>query len=237
VTADRHLAWDRCFNVRDVGGHPAAGGRQTAWGALVRSDTLDHLTGGGWEALLAHGVRTVVDLRSTGERGSRPLPTGLEDRHVPLLEEADFAALDAVSTMEEMYLRMLERRAVAFAEALAAIAGAPAGGVVVHCYAGKDRTGLVIGLALALAGVAADVVADDYAQSDERVRPLLAEWIAAAPTPGERWRRTWQGQARRETMVQTLDALESRFGGAKRYLLDAGASEADLDGARRRLLV
>jgi protein tyrosine/serine phosphatase len=233
----RHLTWDRCFNVRDLGGHAGSGGQPTAQGALVRADTLDHLTSSGWEALVAHGARTIVDLRSSGERRSRPLPAGVEERHVPLLEAADFAALDGVATMQELYLAMLERRPGAFAAAVTAVADAPAGGVVVHCFAGKDRTGLVVALALLLAGVAADAVADDYADSDNRVRPLLAEWVSTAPTAGERARRLRESRARRETMVQTLELIETRFGGAEQYLLGAGASAEVLTGLRLRLLI
>jgi protein tyrosine/serine phosphatase len=232
-----HLEWDRCFNVRDLGGHQGSGGRLTATGALVRADSLDHLTSRGWEAFVAHGARTIVDLRSSGERRSRPLPSGVEERHVPLLEAEDFAALDGIATMGELYLTMLERRAAAFVEAVTAVADAPGGGVVVHCFAGKDRTGLVVALALLLAGVAADAIADDYADSDDRVRPLLAEWVSTAPTAGERDRRLRESRARRETMVQTLEVIETRYGGAEQYLLYAGASGDVLDGVRRRLLV
>jgi protein tyrosine/serine phosphatase len=232
---DRHLSWDRCVNVRDLGGQPTADGRTTAMGAVVRADTLDHLTSRGWEALLAHGVRTIVDLRATSERRTRPLPEGLEELHVPLLEEADFGALDGIPTMEGRYLHMLERRPAAFVEAVGAVAGG-FGAAVVHCYAGKDRTGLVVALALTLVGVGAGEVADDYAASHQRVQPLLAEWIDAAPTPGERWRRTYEGSARRETMLRTLELLETRFGGAESYLRAAGASGTDVEALRLRLL-
>ena len=236
ITPDRHLSWDRCVNARDLGGYAGSGGRSIVDGALVRADTLDHLTAQGWEALVAHGTRTVVDLRSTAERGPRKLPAGIEEHHVPLLEAADFAALDGVETMEDLYLAMLDRRPAAFAEAVTAVADAPAGGVVVHCFAGKDRTGLVVALALALAGVAATALADDYAASDNRVRPLLAEWVATAPTPGERERRLRESRARRETMARTLELVEARYGGAESYLLGAGVDAAVLEAVRRRLL-
>ena len=233
---DRHLIWDRCVNARDLGGHTGAHGRATVQGAVIRSDTLDHLTPEGWEALVAYGTQTIVDLRSTAERRPRPVPTGIEEHHVPILEAADFAALDGVETMEDLYLAMLERRPAAFAEAVTAVAEAPRGGVVVHCFAGKDRTGLVVALALALVGVPDEDLADDYAASDDRVRPLLAEWIATAPTPGERQRRLRESRARRETMSRTLELVQRRFGGAESYLLGAGVSASTLELLRRRLL-
>jgi hypothetical protein len=58
VTVDRQLNWDGCFNVRELGGFRAADGRETRWGAVVRSDSPERLTVAGWSALQAHGIRT-----------------------------------------------------------------------------------------------------------------------------------------------------------------------------------
>jgi protein tyrosine/serine phosphatase len=75
----RHLDWEGCFNVRDLGGLPAKGGRRTRWGAVVRADALDGLTQAGWRALTEHGVRTVIDLRNDDELGVDVAP---RPRHV-----------------------------------------------------------------------------------------------------------------------------------------------------------
>lgn len=84
--AERHLEWEGCFNVRDLGGLPTVGGSKTRWGAAVRADALDDLTAAGWEALLTHGVRTVIDLRNADERGrdAAPRPAGVATIHLPL---------------------------------------------------------------------------------------------------------------------------------------------------------
>src|SRR5207244_3563890 len=71
-TAERHLQWEGCFNVRDLGGFPTRSGGTTAWGAVVRSDSPAALTAAGWDALRAHGIRTVVDLRDQTEREELP---------------------------------------------------------------------------------------------------------------------------------------------------------------------
>jgi hypothetical protein len=88
---DRDLAWDGCHNVRDLGGLPAGGGRRTRWGAVVRSDTPDRLTEAGWAAAAAHGVRTIVDLRTPGEHrtGSGHRPPGMTVIDVPLHEPGE----------------------------------------------------------------------------------------------------------------------------------------------------
>ena len=72
MTPHRHLDWNGCFNVRDLGGLPAADGRLTRWGAVVRADAVDRLTESGWAALQAHGIRTVIDLRNDSELRSDP---------------------------------------------------------------------------------------------------------------------------------------------------------------------
>jgi len=87
VTArDRHLDWEGCFNVRELGGLPAAGGRTTSWGGLVRADALDGLTAAGWAALVEHGVRTVVDLRNDDElsKDAAPRPREVTTVRIPL---------------------------------------------------------------------------------------------------------------------------------------------------------
>ena len=70
--AARRLAWDACHNARDVGGYPIAGGGRTGWGRFVRADNLRRLSAAGRAALLASGVRTVIDLRSPFELGIDP---------------------------------------------------------------------------------------------------------------------------------------------------------------------
>src|SRR5437868_13316841 len=70
----RYLAWDACYNVRDVGGYPTGDGGRTPWGALVRADNLYRLTEEGQAALRDYGVRTIVDLRLAHELERHPSP-------------------------------------------------------------------------------------------------------------------------------------------------------------------
>lgn len=174
---DRHLDWDGCFNVRDLGGLPAAGGRDTRRGALVRADSLAGLTAAGWKALRAHGVRTVLDLRNDDEVAggdAAPRPDRVQTVRVPLdgVEDEEFWALWASGPQfgtPLYYGPFLERAPERAARAVAAIARARPGGVAVHCVGGRDRTGLVAIVVLALLGVAPEVVAADYALSARRL--------------------------------------------------------------------
>ena len=134
--ADRHLDWDGCFNVRDLGGIPLAGGGETRRGALVRADCIDGLSAEGWSALEAHGVRTVIDLRNEDERaldGSRR-PDGIETLHLPLdaIDDSDFWDdwLHGPGFATPLYYAAhLERFPERSARVLAAVARAQPGGV------------------------------------------------------------------------------------------------------------
>jgi protein-tyrosine phosphatase len=242
----RTLDWDGCANVRDLGGLATADGATTRRGAIVRSDNARRLSDAGWRALSEHGVRTVVDLRWAEEIAEDPpaeLP--IEPVHVSLfgnLDEGYFADLDArVAPLEdaervrEVYLEFLEQFRDRFAAAIAAVADAPDGGVLIHCAAGKDRTGLISALLLALAGVRDETIAEDYAESEANLAELTAKWIGEAADDAERARRTQLSRTPREAMLGVLEALDERYGGVREYLLAAGASPGVLDRAAARL--
>lgn len=234
------LSWDGLLNVRDLGGHPTEDGGATRSGSIVRADSPRRLSDRGWESLVEHGVRTIVDLRWHSELDADPpreLP--VEVVHIPLLGERgdseDMTVVDAASSQHEAYLAMLERFRPNFAAALGAVAAAPEGGVLVHCQAGKDRTGLVVALLLRLAGVAPEAIAADYAASGPNLASVLDGWIDQAPTEEERQRRRRTSETPYEGMLEVLRELERRYGGARGYLLAGGASEEELERARARL--
>jgi protein-tyrosine phosphatase len=147
----------------------------TRRGALVRSGTVDRLTPAGWEALRAHGVRTIIDLRNVDERADAlGAPAGVEVIHVSLdrLEEDPEFWHDWMNGPQfatPLYYRpFMERFPDRIERVLDAVEQAQPGGVLFHCVGGRDRTGLVAIVLLAIAGVRADVIADDYALGAER---------------------------------------------------------------------
>jgi protein-tyrosine phosphatase len=121
---------------------------------------------------------------------------------------------------------------------MAAIARAPDGVVVIHCAAGKDRTGLISALLLGLAGVPAETIAADYAMTAELLRPRDQAWLEALP-PEERAEREAllaRYAPTAEVMLAVLEGLGERFGGVEPYLLATGLARDDLDRLRNRLL-
>src|SRR5258707_1013966 len=148
MESERHLDWPGCFNVRDLGGLPAAGGRRTRRGAVVRADTLSGLTSEGWQALLDHGVRTVVDLRNEGEGGqdAAPRPAEIETVHVPLDGRPDRSFWEPIEERLEFgtplyYRAHLLRKPALSAAAVAAVPRGPRRGVAFHCPRGRRRSG------------------------------------------------------------------------------------------------
>ncbi len=211
-------------NFRDLGGRATADGRVVAPGRLYRTSAPHRLDARGAAALGALGPAVLIDLRAPAEaaatgpgRASAALtvvshPVGLAD---------DGAPGDLATPLLERYRQYLARPApiVAALRDLARIAPIP---VVVSCFFGKDRTGVVIALALAALGVTRTEIVADYAASAGPTAQLIAELArdpvyaaALASTPPERLR------APATVMATLLDHLDAG-GGVTAWLDDAG---------------
>jgi protein-tyrosine phosphatase len=245
VPGNRHLRWDGCCNIRDLGGLPTEDGGETRFRVVVRADNVTMLSTAGWHALSEYGVRRIVDLRHAEELDEdRPHAAGIEVVHSPTVEDiAVFAevdrmlagATDPAEWRRRNYLFILERAAENFARAATAVARVPDGTVLVHCAGGADRTGLLSALVLRLASVPIDAVAADWAESERSWAPTIGEWIYAAPDEDERRKRRLLSVMPAAAMRDVLVELERRHGSTRAYLLAAGAERADLDALRGRL--
>jgi protein-tyrosine phosphatase len=247
---ERILDWDGVINARDSGGLPAASG-QIRRGALVRSDVLNGLTPDGVAALTEHGVRTVIDVRAPDEivhawhRYPLREHEVVQYRNLPFTAGHPDAMDDQVRAMysqaqsrEEINKLDIDRHRMGIGAIVAAIADAPPGGVLVHCHAGKDRTGIVMAVTLSAVGVSDDDIADDYALTQLVLDRLLDEWFEyiGVTDEAEQARLMNLSNPRREAMLETMRYLRERYGGAIPYLLEAGLSEEQLDRLRQRLV-
>ena len=245
--AARTLEWDGCHNVRDLGGLPLATGGETRFGVVVRADSLGRLSEAGWRQALDYGVRRILDLRFHEERARdagdeapvEVVHVSLFGEHDPVAdrrwEEGTRAADDLTEIYAELYIRTVDAYSAHVTRAVNAVAEVDGGCVAVHCYAGKDRTGVVSALLLSLAGVADDVIVGDFAASDEGVLRLSANWIASAEDAAERSYRTRVVTAPAAAMATMLDHVATRWGGAAPYLLAHGVDAAAVCSLRRRL--
>ncbi len=238
----RRLAWEGCYNIRDLGGFPIEGGGETRWGAVVRADSLSRLTEAGRAALVDYGVRSIIDLRRPAELAEYPNPFagevshGIQYMNVSLIDPS-VSEPESIESLAEDYKRILDTFAPSMAVVMHAIACAPEGTVLVHCMAGRDRTGMVVALLLDLAGVSRAVIAEDYALSGECLKPLDDEWLENGPGDREqRARDVAHWKPRAEGMLDVLAHLDDRYGSVEGYLEHAGVTADDLERIRRRLV-
>jgi protein-tyrosine phosphatase len=247
LLAERHLHWPECPNVRDLGGLPALNGHGDGApltvrpGRFVRSDVPALLTEVGWRALVTHGVRTIIDLRSPREIVREPyaipnLAAAVQRQEIAMLplDAEMMRLLENAPTRGDEYVLFVENYQAPIAEILRAIATAPASGVLYHCQAGKDRTGIITALLLGLAGVPEDLIIADYAVSQSLLRPRwereVAEALAAGNEP------PFEPLTEPETMRTLLDHIAARYGGAAGYLEAIGVTAAEREALVARLL-
>jgi protein-tyrosine phosphatase len=204
---------------------------------LIRSDSVVHLTAGGREAMSAYGVTTVLDLRSNDEllRNASPYANGagVSYVHRELIDDANMTQIGDSQSMFDRYIFIVEKRPQAFRQVLEDIAHAE-GCVLFHCFAGKDRTGLVAAMLLSVAGVAPDDIAADYGQTDLQLAPQYERWVAEAP-PEKRDAFRDELRCPPERILGVLDHIERRWGGVSGYLEAAGMAPSTIDRVAAKL--
>jgi protein-tyrosine phosphatase len=239
---DRHLVWPDLLNARDLGGLGSASGDETVWRRVVRADNLNKLAPAGVAAMVAYGVRTVIDLRDPRELEKFPNPLAAAPAHgvvfssVPLVSDANWEALKDPAWIKEGYALMARLSHDNIAKVVAAVSDARPGGVLVHCHAGKERTGVVAALLLSLAGVPDETVAEDWTVTDEYLQPLYQEWLANETDPAVRAKRLEGFVTRAEHIVDVLTYVRRTHGSLQEYLLAGGLTNDQIDRARGRLL-
>jgi len=161
----RHLPLRGTYNVRDLGGYLASGDRVTRWRILLRADALHRLDAEAHAVLGAIGVRTVVDLRSDEEVQRAPdqlSGLSLSVLHRPLYAPRTPTVLVSPRTLAATYVALIDERPQALVGAVRDLAAPGALPAIVHCTAGKDRTGMVVALVLSAVGVDHDVIVEDF---------------------------------------------------------------------------
>lgn len=233
------LTWSGCPNVRDLGGLPARDGAVRP-GVLIRAASLAALDDDGMAAYHDHRVGRVIDLRMPHEldREPHPFPDDPAYTHVSWIDAERDRERDpeAERTLADMYVGSLERNSRQVAAVVRAFLTAPPGPVVVHCAAGKDRTGMLVALLLDLVGVPRPVIAEDYARSEAELG-ILAVLAAHPGTDDARARAEEFARTRPRTILAALDHLDAEHGGTAGYLTGrCGLTSDEVDGVGRRLV-
>lgn len=240
--------WPGSFNLSDAGGLPLRGGGVTRSGQVFRSARPDYLTPEGWRAARAAGVTTVVDLRNPGEStsegdgasagaapvGAATVTPGIRFVSCPTEDPTDPQFLELCGALLDHPLsyadniRLYPRK---FAEVFRAIAGAE-GAVLVHCAAGRDRTGMVMAMLLSVVGVTPEAIAEDYVDAAMRfnvglgVEPGLTEEKAHSAAAMEE-----RMASRRSALLAWLESLD-----VESYLRAGGLTSGEIDSLEARLV-
>jgi len=192
---------------------------------VIRSDNISSLNADGVRAMWKYGVNTVIDLRTQTEATNFPSPFaapdyGPEYRNLPVIDDAFMARVNETEGIPQRYRLMVDHRQQAFGQIFSALAGID-GPAVVHCYAGKDRTGLVAAMALSLAGADKDTIAADYAETDVHLAERYAEWLASA-SPERLASMRDELRCQPEWMLDLLGHIDREWGGVEPYLQAGG---------------
>ena len=233
-------------NLRDLGGLRTGDGRRVRTGRVLRSASPFFVDASQARMLVEElGVRTRVDLRSDVEIGECPNEhvAGLDHavHHLPLRAggawEHRVDPVDPSEAVAAHYARYLEHSPDSITSIVRLAADAARTPMLVHCSAGKDRTGVVVALMLSAVGVTAEQVVADYARTRDDLEPMLAQLrsldayrarLDALPEESL--------TAEPRTMEIFLARLEEEHGGARGYLARHGAG-ADVLGALERALL
>jgi protein-tyrosine phosphatase len=234
---ERLLHFPNLLNARELGGYPTTDGAQTRWRSLVRADDLAQLSPAGTRALADYGVETVIDLRWPEEAALAPSPVPSALPHVRyqrislLTHTEDEWRLRSRDVAKELWkCVVLEHVRQELRQVLGAIATAAPGVLLFHCVAGKDRTGLVAALLLALADTEPEAIASDYAMSAENLREgYLRRYSDSDPE------RILEALRCPEEGAHNMLRFLTRAGGVRAYLGQIGLTEREIGRLRARL--
>jgi len=237
----RHVAVGGTLNFRDTGGYPVAGGGMTRWRRLLRSDGLHRVNGDGLSLLGTFGLRTVLDLRTNAEAQIAPSPvdhlarSGALTMQVSLIGE-DFDELPA--ELAGIYDFIIDERAAAIGAAIRALSRPGALPALVHCTAGKDRTGIVVAFALSAVGVPDEFIAADYALSGTYLDPQHTPTIGHVQESsglGERLTAALLASPP-ELIIRAIGRARRQAGSLADYLTTCGVTCAELMALRSALV-
>ncbi|KJZ75806.1 hypothetical protein HIM_04963 [Hirsutella minnesotensis 3608] len=255
---------DGLFNVREFGGYKTTSERVTRQGFILRSGHLEDITFRGREQLAKLGITVRLDLRSPNERHAFAGHDALETANSALppeilvpLQDGDFSVRSSLEKYKGSRLGMASRMAqhyfdtinsstgrLALRDVLLYVHDHPRDKILLHCTLGKDRTGVVIALLQALAGVPAESIVDDFALSEAGLRPVRARFVhhcaKLVPNASQEQVKHYADnvlQSDGKCMRMLLQMIERGFGGVDGYFEHAcDLSEAQLCRVKNLLL-
>ncbi len=239
----RSVPFNTVFNFRDLGGLGTTDGGFVRRGVLFRSDNLGRLTLEDKETFAALGIRRVIDLRRDFEvtsMGRVPDWTGAAWHHHHLEHELwDHSTyndeIGVARWLADRYNDLLEQGAADIARVIVMLSEVDEGPTVIHCVAGKDRTGTIAALTLSLVGVADNDIEEDYALT-ELSEDAYKAWLARTdPVEAAKIPPPFYVQTPALAMKLTLTELRERHGSVADYLARHGVTRKHIDALKAGL--
>ncbi len=244
--ADRHHRFEGCFNFRDVGGYRTRDGRVVRWGRYYRAGRQDRMTAADLERLRELGISTQIDLRKPDEareQGRGPLPElGAAYHNIAVIPEGGTDQLSRLvgdtGISGRRYLGYLEFGPDAWLHMFELFAQAASHPVLVHCTAGKDRTGVSTAFLLSVLGVDRALIEADYVLTnrDAARQADFIERTVGLPDGMDRSAMMHAAGVPEDAMRDFLDGLHERWGGPLDYLRSIGVSDATMAAVREAFL-
>lgn len=234
----RDLTFPNLLNVRDLGGCRTSDGQITHWRSLLRADDLCRLTPAGEQALFDYGVRMVIDLRWPADAQSHPNflhrePGAIQHQSISLLGDTiqTWIATRPQRPKERFNCLVLQYFQTEVRTVLQTIAAAPEGGVLFHCVSGKDRTGVIAALLLALVHVETEIIVQDYGLSTEKLRePYLVAY------PNDREATLERVRCPPEQIHNMIAHIQEQYGDVAGYLQAIGVKDEEIMCLQARLI-
>lgn len=233
------------MNFRDIGGYPGLNGRATTWRKVFRSDALHKVDDEGREVLASYELKTSVDLRDHDERMSEPdrLRGNVRLVSVPVFAYAEHPDIiphyrREPLSLDNLYHYVVAERGVELAAALRELARPDALPAIVHCTAGKDRTGVVIALLLSVLGVPDEVIVADFVATSlfltEEFYATLTQRAVDAGQDATEYAEMLE--CRPNLILNALDHARALHGDIESYLVHHGLTNEEIEQLRSRLL-
>ncbi|KDQ17036.1 hypothetical protein BOTBODRAFT_156392 [Botryobasidium botryosum FD-172 SS1] len=252
------VAIEGLFNVRELGGYASAAYPPctTTPSRFFRAAELSMLTEDGKAQIKALGITRIFDLRSELELRKSSVPPveidGVTVVRVPVFRDKDYSPEMLMRRYREyakgsdgfvtMYMEILEAGGAAFEVVLRHIKDRPNEGCLFHCTGGKDRTGVLSAIILALAGVADEDIATDYSLTRVGLEPMREYLLARIQAEPALQGNVQDGMrmlgSTRETMLATLRAMREKYGSTEEYLKKhTTLKDEDIETIRKNILV
>jgi len=230
---ERMISLEKMANTRDLGGYETQGGTYSKAHKYIRASSPANATKKDIQTLKDYGIKAVIDLRSDFEKEHQKNPFQKE-ADIDFYEVNLFDSTKASIVPEEVkqykdlggvYIYTLEGMKKNFKKIFDIFLKYPYEGVMFHCSAGKDRTGMVAALLLDLIGCHEYDIVKDYSESYENNKEINEELLAMMKN--EEAKQYLNSSPR--YMMEFLDYLREHYGSSKEYLIEIGLSYDEIE--------